>query len=137
MLTPLTRLVLTNAIYFHGSWTKPFAEALTKEESFHVTSDKTTRVPLMHKNDDFRLFAGDGLKVLELSYGNGDFSAAVILPDEIDGLPALEARLSTENLTRWLASVRRRKVDVFLPRYKLTSSFSLSRAGSHGDATGV
>ena len=111
---------------------------MTKEEDFHVTSDKTTRVPLMHKNDDFRFFAGDGLKMLELPYGDGDFSAAVILPDETDGLPALEARLSTEKLTRWLSSARKRKVDVFLPRYKLTSSFSLSTdAGGHGHAAGV
>jgi serpin B len=127
VLTPLTRLVLTNAIYFHGSWSKPFTEALTTEDNFQVTSDKTTRAPLMHKIDDFRFFAGDGLKVLELPYGKGEFSAAVLLPDEVDGLPDLEGRLGSENLNKWLTSAGSRKVEVFLPRYTLTSAFSLSQ----------
>ena len=52
----------------------------------------------------------------------------MLLPDEIDGLPALEAGLTAEKLTRWLASASaKRKVDVTLPRFKLTSSFSLAR----------
>ena len=30
----LTRLVLTNAIYFKGEWAEPFAQGTTKEEDF-------------------------------------------------------------------------------------------------------
>ena len=42
----------------------------------------------MHKTDDFRFAAVDGLKALELPYGNGDLAAIVLLPDSIDGLRA-------------------------------------------------
>ena len=125
VLDELTRLVLTNAIYFKGDWSKPFPKAATRDDTFHVGDGKTVTVPLMFKNDDFGYRAGDGLKVVELPYGKGDLSAVAILPDAVDGLPALEAKLTAEGLGRWLGELRRRKVQVFLPRFKLTSQFSL------------
>ncbi len=125
-LTPLTRLVLTNAIYFKGDWARPFPKAATRDEPFHVSSDETTTAPLMRKTDDFKFAAVDGLKALDLPYGNGDLSTVVLLPDEIDGLDALEQKLSHERLTRWMGGLQKRKVRVFLPRFTLTSDFSLS-----------
>src|SRR5271157_958384 len=125
-IKPLTRLVLTNAIYFKGDWTRPFPKAATRDELFHLSSDQTTTSPLMHKTDDFKFAAVDGLKALELPYGNGDLATIVLLPDAIDGLGALEQKLSPESLTRWTSGLQKRKVQVFLPRFKLTSEFSLS-----------
>ena len=126
VLDDRTRLVLTNAIYFKGDWTKPFDKGATRDDTFHVTRDKTTRVPLMQKQDDFRFRAGDGLKVLDLPYAKGDLSAVILLPDAIDGLPALEAKLNREGLGRWLSDLRKQKVQVFVPRFKLTCEFSLA-----------
>jgi serpin B len=125
VLNDLTRLVLTNAIYFKGAWSKPFSKSATREHQFHVTSDKTTQASFMSKQDDFKLWAGEGLKVLELPYGKGQLTAAVILPDATDGLTELESKLSAEKLERWLSGLRSRKVQVLLPRFKLTSQFSL------------
>jgi serpin B len=125
VLTNLTRLVLTNAIYFKGNWSKPFPRSATRDDLFHVTSDKTTPVPLMSRQDDLRYWAGEGVKVLEIPYGKGDLTAVVLLPDEIDGLPAMEGNTTVEKLDRWLAGLRKRKVHVFLPRFRLSSQFSL------------
>ena len=147
-LTPQSRLVLTNAIYFKGDWTRPFPKTATRDEIFHVSNDKTTTAPLMHKTDDFKFAAVDGLKALDLPYGNGDLSTVVLLPDEIDGLDALEQKLNYESLTRWMSGLQKRKVRVFLPRFKLTSDFSLSTVlaamgmplafdGKRADFTGI
>jgi serpin B len=46
-LTAVTRLVLTNAIYFKSNWADPFDKKATRDEPFHVTSDKTVQAPLM------------------------------------------------------------------------------------------
>jgi serpin B len=127
VLTPLTRLVLTNAVYFKGDWSRPFFKPLTKEDDFHVTSDKTTRVPMMYKSDDFRFAAEGGLKALELPYSNGDLSAFLFLPDQVDGLSELETRLNDAALERWTAALQKRKVNVFLPRFKFTCQLSLSK----------
>ena len=126
VLDALTRLVLTNAIYFKGDWTGPFENKVTQEAPFRITSQQRIDVPMMYQQGDFRYWAGDGLKVLELPYGKGDLSMLVLLPAEIEGLPALEARLTPENLSRWLVDAREQPVLVFLPRFKLTSQFRLA-----------
>src|SRR5262249_6270641 len=81
---------------------------------------------LMYRTDDCRYWVGDGLKVLELPYGKGDLAMWVLLPDEIEGLSALEARLTADNLSRWQSGLRKQEVQVYLPRFKLTSQFQLA-----------
>ena len=124
-LASLSRLVLTNAIYFKGDWSQPFKKAFTGEAPFHVTSRQTLDVPMMHQEDHFPFWAGEGLKILELPYGTGDLSMVVLLPDPIEGLAGLEARLTSDTLTRWRSGLRSEKVRVDLPRFKLTSQFEL------------
>ena len=43
-----TKLVLTNAVYFHGIWSEPFKKDRTKVEDFHLTASEKIEVPLMH-----------------------------------------------------------------------------------------
>lgn len=43
-LTPDSRLVLVNAIYFKGEWQKKFAAADTKPQTFYINSNKTKEV---------------------------------------------------------------------------------------------
>jgi serpin B len=38
----------------------------------------------------------------------------------------LESKLSAENLSTWTAQLKERKVDVFLPRFKLETSYEMS-----------
>jgi serpin B len=64
--------------------------------------------------------------VLELPYGKGDLAMLVLLPDAIDGLPDLGAKITTENLSRWQSGMRKQEVRVFLPRFRLTSQFQLA-----------
>jgi serpin B len=49
----------------------------------------------------------------------------VLLPKSKDGLAALEASLSAEKVAEWIGKVRRREVEVALPRFKTTAEFSL------------
>ncbi len=126
VLGAATRLVLTNAIDFKGRWTEPFRKELTRAAPFHISAGQQADVPLMYQQGDFTYWAGDGLKVLELPYTDGDLAMLVLLPDAPDGLSALEARLTAANLSRWRASLRPREVRVFLPRFTSTSRFRLA-----------
>jgi serpin B len=122
-----TKLVLTNAVYFHGIWTDPFKKDRTKDEDFHLAATDKIKVPMMHRWDEFRYGAIDELQILELPYGDGSLSMVVLLPKEIDGLADLEAKLTFQNLQRWTASVKHEdEVKVYLPRFKTTSQFELS-----------
>lgn len=124
-LDTLTRLVLTNAIYFKGNWAAQFDKAQTKELPFYVTSDKTVTVPLMFQKEKFRYAQTDTLQLLELPYAGGDLSMLVLLPVEKDGLNELEKQLTAKNLTAWQKQMQKKEVRVFLPRFTMTSRFGL------------
>ena len=122
-----SKLVLTNAVYFKGEWTKKFEKNRTKEEDFHVSVSSKVKSHLMHQQEQYRYASVEGLQVLELPYGNKDLAMIVLLPDKIDGLPELESHLSLENLHRWCAALRPREVEVSLPRFKMTAMMDLNR----------
>lgn len=127
VLSADTKLVLTNAVYFHGIWSDPFNKDRTKDEDFYLTKTDKFEVPMMHRWDEFRYGAVDDLQVLELPYGDGSFSMVVLLPKEIDGLANLESKLTFQNFQQWMASVKHEdEVKVHLPRFKTTSQFQMA-----------
>lgn len=125
VLDPRTRLVLTNAIYFKGDWQKKFNKKTTKEAPFHLSADKEVMVPMMRQTEQFGYLAVGDLQVLEMPYANGELSMVVLLPKEIGGLPQLEKKVTQANLQEWTKGLRRQKVIVYVPRFKMTSQFGL------------
>jgi serpin B len=126
VLNALTRLVLTNAIYFKGRWESPFKKNRTKESPFWLSIDKSVEVPMMTQKRQFRYMESDSLQILELPYVGDDLAMIVLLPRKVDGLAQLEADLSVENLNVWTGRLKKREVSVFLPKFKMTSQFRLS-----------
>jgi serpin B len=125
VLDPMTRLVLTNAIYFKGAWTDEFKKAATQDAPFK-SAGQQVMVPMMHQTDGFKYAAVDDLQILELPYGKDrQVSMVVLLPKMVDGLAQIEKKLTSENLQTWLAGLRKQEVRVFLPRFKMTSQFQL------------
>jgi len=121
-----TRLVLVNAIYFKGRWLHQFKAANTTIAPFNVTRDQSVQAPLMNLTASFKYAAPDGLQVLELPYLGNDLSMVILLPGEIDGLKKIEESLTGPQLDFWLGQTRAQKVDVFLPKFKLTAQFDLN-----------
>lgn len=128
VLDDLTRMVLTNAIYFKGAWTKEFDKSDTQEQEFWTTPDRSVQAPLMQKTDDFNYGETDDCQVLELPYAGGDLSMVVLLPRDRGGLEALERGLSASAFAQYLSNLRTMKVEVSLPKFKVTSKFSLKDA---------
>jgi len=126
VLSALTRMVLVNAIYFKGNWDSPFKAQTTQKQPFHISGSKTVEAPLMHQTKEFGYSENDDLQVLELPYADNDLSMMVLLPRNADGLAALEAKLTAQNLTAWTGKLPRPKVEVFLPKFKMASQFSLN-----------
>jgi serpin B len=126
VLDDMTRLVLTNAIYFKGDWTAPFDPKLTKKAPFHTSATSKVEAPLMYRKDHFGFREMDDLKVLELPYGKDKhLSMIVLLPKEKDGLAALEKKLSAKNLKEWTTGLRSADVKVWLPKFQTTSQFQM------------
>ena len=125
-LDAMTRLVLTNAVYFKGDWASQFDPKDTEEADFYVSSEKKARADLMYKKADFKYAETENLQILELPYKGEDLSMVVLLPKKNCDIAMLEESLTTENLSKWLKTLRSREVIVHLPKFKLTSHFELA-----------
>ncbi len=121
----LTRLVLTNAVYFKGKWEHEFDAAHTRDETFTRGDGGETKAPLMRQTEDFGYHRGEGFQILQMPYLESSLAMLIALPDEHNGLPALEAQLTGPVLREWMASAHTREVDVFIPRFELSGEFGL------------
>ena len=124
----LTRLVLANAIYFKGAWAKPYEKSETSTQPFHITGTRQVDVPLMHHLDGVRYMENAEFQAAELPYEGGQLSMLVLLPRKVDGCGSLENGLNPKLLSDALSQMRKRHVEIFLPRFKLESSFDLNGA---------
>lgn len=123
VLTPLTRMVLVNAIYLKGQWEHAFSARSTAEAPFHMPGGHTRNVFLMTQKQTYGYAEGPDWQALSMPYRGGRWAMVFLLPREVDGLPALERQMNAENLARRLQGLRPREVTVFIPRFKLTSQF--------------
>jgi serpin B len=124
---PLTRLILTNAIYFKAAWADQFSKSATENEDFHLSAGKTIPAPTMHNSGGFYYLKGPSFQALLMPYEKDEISMLILLPDSVDGLPALERSLTAANLEKWIAALGYAdEVIVSLPRFKITQQFELS-----------
>ncbi|MGE0708982.1 MAG: serpin family protein [Planctomycetota bacterium] len=123
--TPLTRLVLANAIFFKASWLEPFEPRATRAEPFFAPG-KEVKAKLMHGQWHLAYVEDQGAQVLELPYLDRQTSMLVILPRQRDGLAALERTLTPARLAGWLKGMRRPDVQVALPRFTFTADANLT-----------
>jgi serpin B len=130
LLNEMTKLVLTNAVYFKGKWQQPFKPDATKPAPFFLSAGKQADVPLMYQKQrcrfgKFDLAGQAGLQVLELPYQGDELSMVVLLPNQKDGLSALEKQLSMDNLKQWTTKLAQPEVKIWLPKFKLNAEFQL------------
>ncbi len=125
-LSPLTRLVLTNAIYFKGDWKYQFDPELTREAPFQAAPGEQLSVQMMHQKRRFNYAALPTFQMLEMPYTSEDLSMLALLPNEPDGLAELESWLTAERLDQSIDQLFATKVSVFLPKFEMTSKFGLA-----------
>jgi serpin B len=125
-LTDMTRLVLTNAVYFKAAWHLQFEEAQTTMQPFFVKSEDTVSAPMMSMMDTrFPYAETPDVQILELPYGGDSLSMLIILPRTND-LVMLESMLDTPHVSAWTESLRLQKVDVYMPRFQLETKYTLN-----------
>ena len=125
-LSPLTRLVLVNAIYFKARWQTQFKPGDTRDAPFHITPERAVQTSMMSGKPPCRYGSFPTCDVLDLPYAGGGISMTILLPKEVDGIRKLEAELSADAIDRWLRELRHQDVLVFLPRFKTTCRFQLN-----------
>ncbi|MFH1391118.1 MAG: serpin family protein [Candidatus Diapherotrites archaeon] len=121
-----TRLVLTNAVYFKGTWQIQFDPKDTREEEFR-TPDGTVMTDMMRitKNDDGFDYAEDELaQVLELPYKGDKLSMLILLPTE-DSLSNLEESLNAQKINSYRNSLQKTELPIYIPKFKFEEKYFL------------
>jgi serpin B len=130
-ITSQHRMVLANAIYFKGQWQEKFDPKDTRSQPFTLADGTQAPVPMMHREGGFKLYSESKpegrwrpeFQVAELPYKGGELSMVILLPGKHDGLPALEAKVSVEALSTWLAKAQdARDADLSLPKFRLETA---------------
>ncbi len=127
ILNKLTRLVLTNAIYFKGDWAAQFDAKQTREAPFKLVDAATTQCQLMNQTGTYGYLERPAFEAVELPYAGDRLSFVVLLPRAHDGIAKLESTLTGAKLTEWIGELRPRKVKLSLPRFNATSALRLDK----------
>jgi serpin B len=120
------RFVLTNASYFKGTWQYRFAKAATREAPFHDLKNREVKASMMNLTGAFQYGENTDLQILELPYVGGDMSMVILLPKQVDGLLALEKKLTARDVQKWISGLEHvDEVEIYLPKFTLTSQVQL------------
>lgn len=125
-ITEDTRLVLVNAVYFHGQWQETFDRALTVDAPFAARGVESVSVPTMQRTGG-RYGEDEGVQLLELPYTGDELAMMFVLPRDAAGLASIEERLDSELVAQWGHQLHESAdVEVRLPRFRIeTASLAL------------
>ncbi len=124
LIDAMTRLVLTNAIYFNAAWQYPFNENSTSDGEFYLPDGATVTVPMMRQTESFGYAAGDNYQALELPYDGRELSMIILLP-EAGYFKEFESMLDYQVLEEIIADITWRQVGLTMPKFEFDSEFNL------------
>lgn len=119
-LSPDLAMLLINAIYFNGKWRYQFDAGDTRNKPFYITPGVAVQVPMMYQEENFAVtYTGDATLV-ELPYGQGNYSMVVMLPDEDVSLASAAATLNSNDWALWMQSLSNgtTEVQLSLPKFE-------------------
>ena len=125
-INDLTRLVLTNAIYFNAAWLQPFNKGSTSQGVFHRLNGSDVTVPMMKQTDSFRYTEGDNYQATEMLYDGRELSMIVILP-ESGTFGDFEKSLDSKSLKTIVDGLKTREVALTMPKFQFETSLGLKQ----------
>ena len=148
----LTRLVITNAIYFKGTWEWEFDKSDTRDKDFYITPENVVKTPMMYMDSDkatFNYADLEKLQILELPYKGDKISMLILLPKQGEAYDyekgekitynynLEDIELSSEKLNEYKSEMQETKLSaIYLPKFKFdTKYFMVSTLSEMGMPT--
>jgi len=148
----LTRLVITNAIYFKGTWEWEFDKSDTRDKNFYITPENVVKTPMMYMDSDkatFNYADLEKLQILELPYKGDKISMLILLPKQGEAYDyekgekitynynLEDIELSSEKLNEYKSEMQETKLSaIYLPKFKFdTKYFMVSTLSEMGMPT--
>lgn len=129
----VTHLALINAVYFKGNWKSQFRPENTRTFSFTKDDESEVQIPMMYQQGEFYYGefsdgsneAGGIYQVLEIPYEGDEISMMLVLSRQEVPLATLEPLLKAQLIDEWTNSVKKQKVEVYLPRFTVEQEIDL------------
>ena len=150
ILTPNTRLVLTNAIYFLGDWKYQFDKKNTREREFFITPNNPVQVEMMHLSSNnmknmepeparFNYAELEKLQIIELPYKDYELSMIIILPKQFETYDLETGEIikfeytlddidfTFENFNEYKSQMKKTTMDsIYLPKFEFETDYELN-----------
>ena len=128
-VTSDTRMALVNAMYFKAGWRTPFDAERTADGAFAAPTG-SVQVPMMMQTEFMQYGQVGGVKLAQRLYANSEFAALFVLPMVGQDIGDLEEQLDAPLFDTWTSSLKRERVAMKMPRFKVdpASSFDLTAA---------
>jgi len=126
-LDKLTRLVLTNAVYFKGNWLRQFDKEKTYEAEFRSPGGNVKAMMMKSEGEEskYNYAENDVMQALELPYSGKELSMLVLLPKE-GKLSDLETAVRAGIIPSVRGSLTEQEVHVHMPRFKFETKYFMA-----------
>ncbi|MCK5097647.1 MAG: serpin family protein, partial [Desulfobacteraceae bacterium] len=122
----LTRMVLTNAIYFKEEWHNAFDTSRTYNAPFYLDDNTQIYVPMMFRQESFRYYAEKSFQMIELPYSQSDLSMMVLLPDKDLDFSVFETSLNACFFKENIKNLKKQKIQLSLPKFSFSTPYTMS-----------
>ena len=115
----LTRLVITNTIYFDAAWADTFQPGRTKQRSFYPTESDSMKAWFMEREGKYNYFEDESFQAIEIPYSGNQVSMIMLLPKNKQFLPS-ETFINNDIVKALLAGLTSKKTYVRIPKFSFT-----------------
>jgi serpin B len=126
---PISRdafMFLINAIYFKGTWKYEFDKKNTSEQNFYLTDGTNIKCNMMQIESELNCFSTEKLKVVELPYGNGNFSMIILLPDTSVNINDFIDGIDAQKWNDWITNMVKSDVVLSMPKFTFACDYTLN-----------
>ncbi|XP_078088297.1 putative serpin E3 [Mustelus asterias] len=127
----LTQIAVISTMYFNSTWQNPFALSETQHLSFTKADGSVIKVPMMYQTSavnygQIKTGSNQRFIAVELGYLERAVNMLIIIPSERKNpISSIEPHITSHTLSAWTNSMRRMKMEVFLPKFKVQNKFNL------------
>jgi len=113
-------MYLINAIYYKALWKYPFDKTNTNKAPFYLEDNTEIEALMMHSEEvTVDYYVNETTHVIDIPYGNGQFSMMVLLPVEGKKTGDVLEILDKESIENWNSSIRPTDVELIMPKFKI------------------
>lgn len=112
-------MYLINAIYFKADWQYRFDPQQTQDAPFYPEEGGEVMVPTMFSEGvKLRRYYRSSFQLLDIPYGNGQFSLVILLPHADGSVAETMGQLNPADLSTWIAEADILTPQLYLPKFK-------------------